>query len=212
MAISPPYRQASHLSKRLRRSLRGNPGISIKAKVTAQPCARIKYSPSPSRKRRMLRCSPAGDCNDKAKSPMQPGRLLLVPRLKAMLQDSRLIKRHCPHCRVDLAPGNQKTFTGILVDLFSRLHFLQRSNVLGKKNISWYTSSYRFLRETRLRHPNSPIHHDGSGTSPSPTGRLIGFLMCFNEATAPAASVFPSMMDASISFVPALVNTEPLPA
>ena len=42
--------------------------------------------------------------------------------------------------------------------------------------------------------------------------RLMGFLMCFRLPTAPALSVLPSMMDASISFVPALVKTEPRPA
>src|SRR6266702_1749009 len=40
----------------------------------------------------------------------------------------------------------------------------------------------------------------------------IGFLMCFTPATAPARRVPPSITAASSSFVPALVNTAPLPA
>ena len=36
--------------------------------------------------------------------------------------------------------------------------------------------------------------------------------MCCTLPTAPALSVFPSMIEASISFVPALVKTEPRPA
>src|SRR5436190_590497 len=42
--------------------------------------------------------------------------------------------------------------------------------------------------------------------------RAIGLRTCSSSATAPAAKVFPSMIAASISFVPALVKYEPLPA
>ena len=41
---------------------------------------------------------------------------------------------------------------------------------------------------------------------------LIGFLIVFTPATAPASNVLPFIMAASSSFFPSLVNTAPLPA
>ena len=40
----------------------------------------------------------------------------------------------------------------------------------------------------------------------------IGFLTLLTPATAPEFSVFPSMIEASILFLPSLSKTEPLPA
>ena len=40
----------------------------------------------------------------------------------------------------------------------------------------------------------------------------IGFLMCSTPVTAPVSSVFPSMIEASSSCFPSVVNTAPLPA
>ncbi|MNY39814.1 hypothetical protein D3C86_1745180 [compost metagenome] len=41
---------------------------------------------------------------------------------------------------------------------------------------------------------------------------VIGFLIVVTDATEPAIKFFPSIIDASISFLPSLVNTAPFPA
>ena len=95
---------------------------------------------------------------------------------------------------------------------FRFLHALQRlPSFLGVEIIFRRPIQRRFAFGEQFR-TVADQHHMRRIRSMTARARLIGFFTCLTPPTDPAFNVFPSMMAASISCVPALVKTAPLPA
>src|SRR6266566_2956138 len=132
-------------------------------------------------------------------SPMRPQRLFEMPPVEVPAA-----RRPC---------WSRATAPTVPCSLALAAFALSRSSSCQRRSVRKYDAGTSVIpcsfANASAPSPASRTCRDFSITSRAST---IGFLMCFTPATAPARRVPPSITAASSSFVPALVNTAPLPA